>query len=348
MIRILLLLYFFCSSHSLIEWMDKEIKENVWIKMFISYPENKYAPLVLFLNGGLGTPMISYVPLITPFFDKYIFVAPEQRGVFSINQTNPSSSLKEHIEDLGLVLEYATKRFRKPKAIVWGLSFGGTFALLMADQFHLNIASIIATGPILGNIEKIKNNESIINRINQTSMENCQYVLSNLPWFLFFLKWIGCPGPDSNYWFSIFYFTQFYSKLGLMTSCETRTPFCNPDYTPDIFDIISSPFIGFWETARLGLSNVNYVITNNIPMRSIVWDFKPLKVPFYLIASRKDRAIFDFILEDAFNDIDAPEKDVYWFQNAGHMSFLEEKEEHYKFLDYFIEQTKSFESKNLV
>jgi pimeloyl-ACP methyl ester carboxylesterase len=332
-------------TNGLSEWMDKEITENVWIKMFVSYPKDyDNAPMILFLNGGLGTPMASYVDQLKPYMKNYIFIAPEQRGVLSINGTEASCSLEEHIHDLGLVLDYAKSRFNRDKAIIWGISFGGTFAMLLSDERSESIESIIVTGPMIANIDKINKDKELIKRIEATGHETCEFALSNLPWYLSFLRLLGCPGPESNYWFSIFYFTQLFSKLGLMTKCEKKNiiGFCDPNYAPDIFSLIAAPYVGFFETARLGLSNVNYIMLQNIPVTDIYWKLKPIHNTLFVIGSRADRAISDYLLEDLYNDIEAPYKEIYWFQNAGHMMFLDSKEEHYRVFDKFVEKSKTF------
>lgn len=332
------------SAGRTVEWMDKRVDDGVWLKLFVSHPVpyDDETPLVLLLSGGMGTPMISLMHPMEPHLADYIVVAPEQRGVWGINGTAPSASLDEHADDHARVLEYATSRFNR-KAFVWGISFGGVYALHLADRRPALIAALLMTGPVTVNVSKAEANATFRGEIEQYVRTvgrriTCDEILERIPWFLYPLKWLGCPDDNStNYWFTIFYFTQFAAKLGLTTRCERRTPFCDPDLTPDALSLIRSPLVGWTDTVRLALSNVNYHIMNNVPVKDIVWRGTRVAVPVYVIGSRADKIVPAFLLEDFLNELQAPRVEARWLDDAGHMMFADSRDEHFALLREFID-----------
>lgn len=319
------------QCHALIEWMDKEIKPNVWLKVFVSTPDppDPDAPLLVLFPGGMGTPIMAYMMRVHPHISKYNFVTAEQRGVLSLNGTAPSSSLAEHVDDLIAVLQYAVDRFRR-KAVVWGMSFGGPYALLAADQRADLMSAIVLTGPVVYNTlrtpEDVTDDE--IARHESWLAENCEMFLSRMPWWLAPVKYaLGCPSfMDNNYWYTIFYFAQIGAKLGLMTRCESLEPFCTPDFSADIFDLLYSPFVGVYGTARIGFSNANYKICENIPMLNISWPIRPVHVPLFVMASMADRIVPHFVVQEWFDQVEAPYKTLHWQQRAGHLMFLDSQD----------------------
>ena len=100
---------------------------------------------LLFLHGGPGgnleTPIEGYLPLAA----KHVIVAYDQRGGGRSTTTDSNSlAIARHVQDIEII----RKHFRINRMAIYGLSWGGTLALLYAQRFPAHVSRLILDGPM--------------------------------------------------------------------------------------------------------------------------------------------------------------------------------------------------------
>lgn len=300
------------------EYSDVRLSSGAWIKVYTE-AERDDLPLLLYINGGLGTPSLSVLGDISHHYAKnFVLVAPEQRGVLGINATQPSASLEEHIGDLGEILTMYRRRFtRSSEVYLWSLSFGAVMAFRLAERHAVD--GIVATGPVVLHAD-----------LNETSKkavkEVCDTFYSRMPWYLFPLRAIGCPTPDWGYWRTFFYYMQLMGPLCLTVKCDTP-PMWNMK-APSIRSMLASPFHGMSEVLRLGWSNANAKIMQNLMTEDAMWDPQPVSAPVAIMASRHDPLVPADAVGWMLRTLPAPKVTVHWFEHSGHFTPIEEPAAH--------------------
>ena len=256
-------------------------------------------------------------------------VAAEQRGVLPFNGTATSASVAEHLDDTVALIHYARRRFAQDKVYLSSISFGSNMAHNLTRSHPELFHAVSLTAPIVYFPE-------LHDQHVEAGVRFCKTFKERLPWYWWPLTlWMQpCdPDPDAdpyatpvaNYWRDIFFISQLAVPLCLMVHCENPPQW---DFDgPNIFAMIREPWYGILGTGIIGLSNVNYQITNNHVADLGVDTTQPVAVPVQLIAGRRDQLMPPFFMEHTHKTMAASRKRIDWLEESGHMVHLEQPRE---------------------
>ena len=310
------------SSAAHVEWGDVRVRPDLWLRVHVC-SEDPTLPVLVFLSGGLGTPLMAFwqgpAEMLCGDFN---VVAAEQRGVLGFNGTRASASVAEHLDDTVALIHYARRRFAQDRVYLSGISFGANMAFNISRAHPELVRAASLSAPVVYFAE-------LDEEQRRAGVAFCETLRGRLPWYWWPLKlWLDpctpdpdAPPPAPNYWRDIFFMAQLAVPLCVMVHCDDPPRWGNG---PSVFSMMREPWYGVSGTVRIGASNVNYDITNN-HVADLGADLsEPLAVPVQLIAARHDLLMPPFTMQHAAEVLRAPRKRIDWMEHSGHMIHIEE------------------------
>ena len=312
-----------CTALGAHEWGDVQVRPDLWLRVH-ACSRDPARPVVVFLSGGLGTPLMAFwerpAALLCEHFN---VVAAEQRGVLGFNGTRASASVEEHLDDTLALVHHARRRFGQDRVYLSGISFGANMAYNLTLRHPELVHAVSLSAPVVP-LEGVADEQA------RAALAFCRTFQERLPWYWWPLRlWLGpCEPPDDgaapapNYWRDIFFMAQLAVPLCVMVHCDDPPQWGNG---PSVFSMMREPWYGVLRTLVVGLSNVNYEITNN-HFANLGADLSvPLDVPVQLIAGGKDMLMPPFTMQHAFDAVlSAPRKRLDWINESGHMIHIED------------------------
>jgi pimeloyl-ACP methyl ester carboxylesterase len=297
-----------------------------WIEM---RGQNVNDPILLFIHGGPG---IAFIPMASSFQDpweKYFTVVQwDQRGAGKTYEANDKElqrrtmNVPQMEQDTVEVVNYLRKRFHREKIFVLGHSWGSMLGLWLAHEHPESIYAFVGTGQAISmqenevagyrevlqaardqhNERGVKELESIAPYPPATPDFNKTQVVRNWESTL-----LGLPPSEKS-------FTNTKRILTTMVSA--------PEYSlaDDVGWIRGQTFS--LETMFPGLMDAD--------LTKLGSDFR---VPIFFFEGRVDPYCPPSVIADYVEKINAPQKEIVWFENSGHFPFYEEKQ---KFTDELV------------
>lgn len=262
-------------------------------------------PLVLFLHGGPGMPMMYLAHAFQrPLEGEFLCVQWDQRGAGkSYDQTIPQGSIniEQYLADAVELTNLLRRRFRQEKVFLVGHSFGSYLGALLAYRHpelysgYLGVgqeADAEAAGPVIDDFIR----RTAVQRGRSDALDDLSKHghAARETWLFKF----GAEIHGKKSWVPLL-------LLGL----------CAPEYT--FRDVMS---------VRKGVNLVGRHMNWNAihgPLRNDVLEFK---IPITFFLGRYDYTTPWPLAEQYFDALHAPTKRLVWFESSAHFPFLEEKE----------------------
>ncbi len=284
-------------------------------------------PVLLFLHGGPGAPLFTYVRDIgvtAKLEQHFVMVYWEQRGTGkSFNPSIPleSMTIEQLISDTFELSKILKDRFKVPRIYIVGRSWGSLIGLLTAKRHPELFYAYVGIGQMVYPLE----NDSI----------SYQYTLKIAERFgneeaLKSLKKIG--NPPYNYeeliiqrkWLTGFYKAIMAEKFNKKRINYRKKLLSTPEYSLiDIFKTGMDPFFSIKCLWNDEFYKIN--LFEQVPM---------VEIPVYFLSGRYDYFTPSEIVENYYQKLQASKgKDFIWFEHSGHYPELEELE---KFHDVMV------------
>jgi pimeloyl-ACP methyl ester carboxylesterase len=282
-------------------------------------------PVILFLHGGPGTSNMCLLRKYTDELEKhFIVVTWDQRGAGKSYQAiNPYSSMTidRFVLDTGELTQLLCHRFDRQKIFLVGHSWGSLLGILSIQKYPDSYHAYIGTGQIVN----MQENEQISydwTLAQAIKAEDKQAVRT--------LTEIGNPPYTGD------------GQKELMTQRRLLGKYGGELYgnSNGAFPLIFSNLISATEYTLLdkvnffrGIFGSNHLLWQellNINLKKQVLSFE---VPIYFVLGRHDYEVPSILAEQYFNIIEAPKKEIIWFENSAHLANIEENE---KFNDLLI------------
>lgn len=272
-------------------------------------------PILLFLHGGPGYPQISFARKYQEELeDSFIVVNWDQRGSgmsYSFHIPKESMNREQFIEDTKELIDYLCKRYDKEKIYLVGHSWGSELGLYVIDQYPEKVAAFISIGQVVDGLEnEIVSYDFVVekaqNNNNKKALED--------------LKKIGRP-PYKNIVRDRVIQRKWLGKYG---GVERKVNTLNDIILSSIF---SPEYTGI-DGLRFALGNKFTADTmwgHNVDL-NFISDLPEVKVPIYFCAGRYDYNTPSIIIENYYNNITAPKKEIIWFEESAHFPHFEEPE----------------------
>lgn len=282
-------------------------------------------PVVLFLHGGCGSPDRAQVMKYqSPLAEKFTLVAFDQRGAGYAYDGKEAKSLdltKEiYVEDVHNVVDYLKQRFHQDKVIIVGHSFGSVLGVWFAQQYPQDVLAYVGVGQCVDYVE----NEKISYAWTLAEAERVGDKKSVKT-----LKAMGAPLEDGRYKEDhqkcLMKQRAILHKLGGATY-SNRKPYWKELLFHEVPIMLNEYSLRGMIKYIKGLSyspNTTLGRTNPDFMNTV----KRLDVPVYLLLGHHDMNCVYTLAEKWFEELQAPDKKLIWFENSAHSPQWEEADE---------------------
>ena len=290
-------------------------------------------PVLLYLHGGPGSFIIPRArDFGTRLEEDFVVVYWDQRGSGKSYRTGmpPNSmNIEQFISDTHELVEVLKQRFNVPKVYLVGNSWGAALGTMVAEQYPDLFYAYIGTGQLVNtrmaesisyeftlNEAKETNNKEAIRELTEMGPPPWDYQTMNKQrkWLRRFGGTIYAENETANSFLS-----EFMGKMLL-----------SPEYT--LMEILENS------------TDPNFAIRNlwdDIGSINLFEQVPRLEIPVYFIAGRHDYNTPSELVEQYYEQLEAPEgKRLIWFEYAAHMPEFEAPDQFYSVMvDSVLTQT---------
>jgi proline iminopeptidase len=285
--------------------------------------ENVNNPILLWIHGGPG---VAFIPLSESFqgpIEKYFTVVQwDQRGAGKTYSSNDKErqratmNIPQLRQDTLEVANYLRKRFGRDKIFVLGHSWGSTLGLWLAHEHPELMYAYIGVGQLISSQQNRATmyRDSLAaarERHNEIAIKELESIAPYPPAALGFRK-----DGIVNQWAE--------ELLGPHTS--------GPGFTNVkrlLLDLVSAPEYSladdyaFVRGQQLSL-NMFLPQMTDLDLAKLGLDFA---TPIVFFEGRQDPFCRPSLIWEYSRNINAPQKEFVWFENAGHFPFFDQKEQ---------------------
>ena len=281
-------------------------------------------PVLLFLHGGPGiSNRDSVINREKDLCDAFTIVAWDQRGTGGSYWGAKRETLNKDqaIQDAAELVEYLCRELGKEKIFIWGGSWGTELGTYLCYRHPQHIAGYVGSGQLvngalneeisydfaMAEAQKAGDEESvrILNQIGRP-VNGCyrQVFKGMMAQRRIMKKYGGHSMKKGTYWSD--------TALPLLRSKE------------------------FSFTDKIGLARGYKKCLTYMWPSTIQCDFTTectrFEMPFYIFQGRHDNNTPSALVQSYFDSIQAPDKDLIWFEHSAHVPMAEEPEKYKKLL----------------
>lgn len=289
--------------------MEEYVMINGIQHYFLHYPAESDS-VVLFLHGGPGDSetLLSYAT--RPSEPVCSFVYYDQRGAGRTqgkNKSDPETfTLENLLADLRETIQYVKDKYQTEKIFLLGHSWGTVLGTQYVLQYPDDVLAYIGMGQV---VSMMKGEERSYNYLGELIQAK-----GNSKDLSTYQAFAGYPYnlTKANFMKTAQRFRKLQGKYGLTgdNAKAMKTGFKSPNFKlSDIYLTIRCPMLN---TKLLELL-LDYSVE----------DVTHYDLPIFYLCGRKDWQVPSVLVEEYFEKIEAPQKQLYWIEDAGHMPDLE-------------------------
>ncbi len=268
--------------------------------------ENKNNPILLFLHGGPGMPMMYLAhEFQRPLEESFTVVQWDRRGAgktYSRNKPSEESmNVRQIIDDSYDLIDSLKNRYNKNDIILVGHSFGTHLASIMVSERPDLFSAYISIGQVVDSDKSTILQEAFIRE--QATLNGKTEIITELdkpdkPNFENWLFEFGGELKNSKSFFPLIW-------SGMQA----------PEYTlSEVLDVANA--------SSFSSSNMKYNVLSN----SIYYEIRNYQIPVYFMVGQSDYTTPHELVSEYFELIEAPKKELIYFENSAHFPFYEEPE----------------------
>ena len=281
-------------------------------------------PVLLWLHGGPGLTEIPYLSLHRELESHFVVVNWDQRGAgksFDGQQDCNEMTLDRFVEDARELASYLIERFDKQKVYLLGHSWGAMIGKLLVNRHPgLMHASVSVGLPVHFHREEEISLEFVIETAERLGVAEAQSELSGISYpyksreeQLIQRKWLLAFGG------------MIWKKRQLVDCVfDPRACYTVPEYTAED-----------WDGRARGLSTTYECLAEEIEEFDLFRLVGAVEIPVYFFLGAHDYQVPFPASVEYIEDLEAPHKEIVWFQESAHYPQLEETE---KFHSLIIEK----------
>ncbi|MDX8366925.1 alpha/beta hydrolase [Cytobacillus sp. IB215665] len=278
---------------------------------------SKNAPILLFLHGGPGSAQIGFAPKLQKKLEEsFVVVNWDQRGAgksYSADITRETMNINQFTTDVYELIMTLLSRFNQEKVYLVGHSWGSFLGIITAYKYPELIHAYIGVGQIVNmeegenvsyqfTLDKAKETNNI-KAINQ--LENIgEPPFENLMELRIQRKWLEKFGGTVH--------KSTFPKLALKSF--TLREYTMLDWVRTIKDGILFSLNNLWEELL------------EVDMYNLALKFE---IPMYFCVGRYDYQTPHELVQEYYHSIEAPKKELVWFENSAHSPNFEEPNKFY-------------------
>lgn len=284
--------------------------------------ENKNNPVVLFLHGGPGEPILPFAHLFQIPWEKRVTVVHwDQRNCGKTyfkndpKQVTPTTTVDQMLQDTYEVVEYLKTKYRKKKIIVLGHSWGSVLGSLFVQKYPDLVQAYIGVGQVVNMIDnELVGYEKVLELAKEAGNKKDVQRLLQLQ-----------PYPLSE--FSV----EMMKKINQVRKFQRKYRLAAGPTIDLILNVFCSPFYSLKDTRYFFISGAfgpgqrliwKYLIESfDLPSIGLQYE-----TPVFYIHGERDWQTPYPLVKEFFTTTEAPLKKFYSIPDAGHVPMLDQKE----------------------
>ena len=281
-------------------------------------------PVVLFLHGGPGVPnRHGMAKRHMDMIDDFTIVAWDQRGTGgSYHGCDPDSlTLEQLISDCAELLDYLCKTLNKKKIFLLGASWGTELGTFVCQKHPEKVAGYIGYGQVVNGIEN--ENVSYGFALEEAKKAGNAEDIAEL-------ERIG-PPVDGQY---KPVFEGLMTQRRIMKKYGGHSTKKGGYFSGTVIPILTSSELDL--RSKIGTAKGYKVCLSRMWPTIVHYDFVkdcgPFQMPYYIFQGRLDRNTPASLVQEFYDSIEAPDKDLVWFEHSAHGPMGEEPEKFKKLM----------------
>jgi pimeloyl-ACP methyl ester carboxylesterase len=282
--------------------------------------ENVNNSVLLMVHGGPGQSEIYLSHLLNGPLEKHFTIVNwDQRGAaksYSKSVKPETMNLEQMLSDAEELILYLKKRLNKEteKFYLHGHSFGTILGMLMVNRYPKYFYSYVGVAQSTGLQENLMvSYEYVMNKAKETGNQKAINELES----------IGKP-PFKNFSKGLWKYSLWLEKFGGKTHSKPgrdifKSIFSAPEYS-------LADKINFFRGSFFSVKHMHQELLRT-DLRELV---QKAEIPVYFFLGRYDYSVPSELAESYMKVIEAPEKDIVWFEQSGHMPQYEETERYHE------------------
>lgn len=315
---------------------ENGIQEDVYveiggIKQYIQIRgEDINNPVILFLHGGPASPhaYVSYYYQAGLQSD-YTIVNWDQRGCGRTYYANldldvdPELTPEILLNDLDELVDYITDYFKQDQIIIMGGSWGTILGSIYIDEYPEKVSSYIGVGQVVNTLE---GDALAVNKANKFAEEDGnQEYLEKVP--AFYSKFSTAENYEDFGTVDLMHMRQLTSQYlpsdEFVSTLQTIwLGISSPDISITDMKWFTKVNFRFDEVEKLNKSLLEYIL-----LEFNIYDYDiEYEVPVYFISGAADWVTPYPLVEEYYETIKAPDKEMIIIEDTGHAPFFDDPE----------------------
>jgi len=287
-------------------------------------------PVMLFLHGGPGSPEYSFMKATNSNLENdFVMVYWEQRGAgksFSKQILGESMNLSQFISDTKELSLILAKRFNQKKIFLMGHSWGSLLGILTSYQYPELFHAYFGIGQVCDQYRGERVSFEWVKE--QAKIRNDGKAIKKLSSMTF---------PDSlatsDTWINfIMYERNYVSKFGGGVTHKMTSMWPVVKMILDAKEYTLSEKLNYMPASMFSLEHLWPEVIN----KNLSKEIDSMQVPVYIFQGKFDYQTPYIVAKDFFDQLKAPEKEFFTFENSAHSPIMEEKD---KFNSIILEKT---------
>ena len=277
-------------------------------------------PVLLCLHGGPGIANRHFVMQLTEYLDTFLLVAWDQRGTAGSYRGAKAEDLtiSQLVEDAAALVEYLCKKFNREKVFVMGGSWGSLLGTRLLQAHPEHIYALIGFGQVV-NIHK---NELIS---WQFCLDEAQKAGNEKD--VETLKRIGPPEMGcykGDVFDSMLLQRNIMMKYGGYSREQGKQSYWDAIIKPMFLsgEYTLSDLYGYVKGCKFVLKTM----WREIGKTDFPATCTKFEAPIFILDGRLDYNTPSELVGDWFEKIEAPRKELHWFEKSGHNPMSDEPE----------------------
>ena len=283
-------------------------------------------PVVLFLHGGPGSPEVAFMrETNTAIENDYVMVYWEQRGAgksYSKDLPVESMNLEQFILDTKELSEMLAKRFKKEKIYIMGHSWGSFLGILTAYEYPDLFYAYFGIGQVCDQYRAEKVNFDWVKEHAEKNGD--EDAIADL-------KTLSFPDSMSNSqaWLDFLMVTRDYTmQYGGGVTRDLKSMLSVIMMVLKAEEYTFSEKMNHMAGSMLSFEKLWPTVVNT----NLFTQIDSMEIPVYIFQGVHDYQTPHLVAKEFFEQLKAPEKEFFSFENSAHSPVMEEVEKFNKLL----------------
>ena len=286
-------------------YTEEYVSINGILQYFLHYPSTQ-EEVVTMLHGGPGIPNSYTGYYIKPYWDFCNVVYYDQRGSGKTQIKNNSKpedlNWDALIEDLRQTIAYIKKKYQTNRVILAGHSFGSMLGIQYILKYPRDVIAYIGYGQVTNATNQDRNWYKHLNKTIEKQGRKKDIKK---------LKTVNCNFPNLSK-------KEFTEATLVLSRLEQKYGYVNNDFMT-IYR--RSPIMTFKDGLLfITGEKLNKKLIEEVSPQYNIEDTISYNIPIFYILGRHDEWTSSTIAAEYYEKITAPQKGLYWIENAGHMT----------------------------